>query len=185
MGKLLYSAISSLDGYVNDDQGGFEWAAPDAELHAFVNDLVRPVGTHLYGRRMYEVMAAWETMDTASEPAVVQDFASIWRGADKIVYSASLPAASSARTRIARGFDPDAVRRLKAGASRDLSIGGPTLAAEAIPGGLVDEYHLLLAPVVVGGGTRSLPDDADLRLELVDERRFASGFVYLRYRPAG
>jgi dihydrofolate reductase len=167
---------------VNDEQGGFDWAAPDEAVHAFVNDLVRPVGTHLYGRRMYEVMTAWETMDTAAEPAVIQDFASIWRGADKIVYSASLPAVSSARTRLVRDFDPDAIRRMKGTARRDLSIGGPTLAAEAIRAGLVDEYHLFLAPIVVGGGTRSLPDDVRLRIELVDERRFASGVIYLRYR---
>ena len=182
MARLLYSAISSLDGYVNDEQGGFDWAAPDEAVHAFVNDLVRPVGTHLYGRRMYEVMTAWETMDTRDEPAVIQDFASIWRGADKIVYSATLPAVSSARTRLVREFDPEAVRRLKGSATHDLSIGGPTLAADAIRAGLVDDYHLFLTPIVVGGGTRSLPDDVRLRIELVDERRFENGVMYLRYR---
>ena len=182
MAKLIYSAITSLDGYVADEDGNFEWAAPDEEVHAFVNELERPIGTHLYGRRMYEVMTAWETMQTVDEPPVMKDFAEIWQAANKIVYSTTLDAVSSARTRIERNFDADAVRQLKAASDSDLSIGGPGLAAHAIEAGLVDEYHLFLAPVVVGGGTQALPDGLRLSLELLDERRFDSGFVHLHYR---
>jgi dihydrofolate reductase len=179
VGRLIYSAIASLDGYVADDDGNFQWAAPGEEVHAFVNDLERPVGTHLYGRRMYEVMAWWETNDDA-EP-VMRDFAAIWRAADKIVYSTTLQTVSSARTRIERDFDPEAVRRLKASAERDLTVGGPHLASQALAAGLVDECHLFLVPVLIGGGTRALPDDVRAELELVGERRFESGVVYLRY----
>jgi dihydrofolate reductase len=182
MAKLIYAAITSLDGYVADRDGSFDWAAPDAEVHAFVNELERPIGTHLYGRRMYEVMAAWETMQTVDEPPVMKDFAEIWQAANKIVYSTTLDAVSSARTRIERNFHADAVRQLKAASDSDLSIGGPGLAAHAIEAGLVDEYHLFLAPVVVGGGTQALPDGLRLSLELLDERRFDSGFVHLHYR---
>ena len=182
MGKLIYSTIASLDGYVADASGTFDWAAPDDEVHAFVNDLERPVGTYLYGRRMYEVMAAWETLD--DEEPVMRDFAEIWRAAEKVVYSTTLDAASTARTRIERSFDPDAVRRMKASAERDISVGGPTLAAHAIAAGLVDEYRMFLTPVLVGGGTHAFPADVRIQLELVDERRFASGVVYLRYRVA-
>ncbi|HKE99632.1 MAG TPA: dihydrofolate reductase family protein [Actinomycetes bacterium] len=182
MAKLIYSAICSLDGYVADADGNFDWAAPDEEVHAFVNDLERPVGTYLYGRRMYEVLAAWETVDTRGDRRSVQDYAEIWRAADKIVYSTTLATAASARTRIERRFDPEAVRRLKARGGRDLSVGGPDLAAQAIRAGLVDECHLLLVPVVVGGGTPSLPDGVRLRLELLDERRFGNGTVHLHYR---
>ena len=183
MARLIYSAITSLDGYVADEDGNFDWAAPDEEVHAFVNDLERPVGTYLYGRRMYEVMAWWETADTgAGQPPVMRDFAEIWQAADKIVYSTTLETASSARTRIERGFDPEAIRQLKAQAEHDLTVGGPTLAAQAIAAGLVDECHLFLVPVVVGGGTRALPGGVRLKLELLDERRFASGVVYLHYR---
>ena len=181
MAKLIYSALTSLDGYVADRDGSFDWAEPDEEVHTFVSDLVRPVGTYLYGRRMYEVLVAWETMDTADQPLYIQDFAQIWRAADKVVYSNSLPAASSARTKIERAFDPDAVRLMKAEAERDLSIGGPTLAAVAIKAGLVDELQLFLVPMVVGGGTASLPDCGRIPLELVDERRFRNGTAYLRY----
>jgi dihydrofolate reductase len=179
VGRLIYSAIASLDGYVADDDGNFQWAAPGEEVHAFVNDLERPVGTHLYGRRMYEVMAWWETNDEA-EP-VMRDFAAIWRAADKVVYSTTLQTVSSARTRIERDFDPEAVRRLKASAERDLTVGGPHLAGQALAAGLVDECHLFLVPVLIGGGTRALPDDVRAELELVGERRFESGVVYLRY----
>jgi dihydrofolate reductase len=182
VGKLIYSTIASLDGYVADASGNFDWAAPDEEVHAFVNDLERPVRTYLYGRRMYEVMAAWETID--DEHPVMRDFAEIWRSADKIVYSRTLDAVSTARTRIERTFDAQAVRRLKASADRDISVGGPGLAAHAIAAGLVDEYHLFLTAVLVGGGTHAFPDGAHVPLELVDERRFASGVVYLRYRVA-
>jgi dihydrofolate reductase len=182
MASLIYSAIASLDGYVADARGEFGWAAPDDEVHAFVNDLERPVGTYLYGRRMYEVMVAWETMDVADEPPAVRDFAQIWRAAEKVVYSTTLDAPSSARTRIERAFDAGAVRRLKDAATRDVSVGGPGLAGQALASGLVDECHLFLAPVVVGGGTPALPDGMRIELELLAERRFASGFVHLHYR---
>ena len=182
MGKLIYSAIASLDGYVADEDGKFDWAEPDEEVHTFVNDLSRPVGTFLLGRRIYEVLVAWETPSLADQPPFIQDFAEIWRAADKIVYSKSLDAVSSARTRIERDFDPEAVRQLKAAAERDLAIGGPDLAAQAFMAALVDECHLVVAPVVVGGGTQALPDRVRLELELVDERRFGNGMVFLGYR---
>jgi dihydrofolate reductase len=181
--KLIYSAITSLDGYVADEEGNFDWAAPDEEVHSFVNDLERPVGTYLYGRRMYEVMVYWETAHTlADQPPIIRDFTEIWQAADKIVYSRTLETAASARTRIERDFDPETVRRLKASAERDLTVGGPDLAAQAIRAGLVDEFQLLVAPVVVGGGQRALPDKVRLKLQLLDERRFGSGVVYLNYR---
>jgi dihydrofolate reductase len=182
MAKLIYSALASLDGYVADDAGNFDWAAPDEEVHRFVNDLERPVGTYLYGRRMYEVMVFWETAGGADQPPFERDFAEIWRAADTIVYSKTLEGVSSARTKIERDFDPDAVRRLKATVGGDLTVGGPGLAGQALEAGLVDECHFFLAPVVVGGGIRSLPGGARLDLELLDERRFGSGVVYLRYR---
>ena len=182
MARLIYTAICSLDGFVADNDGKFDWAEPDAEVHTFINDLERPAGTHLYGRRLYEVLVAWETIDEDRDQApYILDFAKIWQAADKIVYSRTLETVSSARTRIERDFDPDAVRELKATSERDLVIGGPELAAEAIRAGLVDEYHLLLAPVLVGDGKQALPD-VRVDLELLDERRFASGFVHLRYR---
>ena len=170
---LIYSAISSVDGYIEDESGEFGWAEPDDEVHAFINELERPVGTYLYGRRMYETMAAWETVE--SNP-----YAEIWRAADKIVYSRTLDSVASARTRIERDFDPQAVRRLKE--EGDVSVGGAGLAAEAIRAGLVDEYQVFLVPIVVGGGKRAFADGLQLELELLDERRFDSGFVYLRYR---
>jgi dihydrofolate reductase len=183
MAKLIYSAITSLDGYVADDDGNFDWAAPDEEVHTIVNDLERPVGTYLYGRRMYETMVYWETAHlVADQPAFVQDFTAMWQAADKIVYSRTLETVSSARTRIERDFDPDAVRQLKASAGRDITVGGPDLAAQAIEAGLVDEWQLFVTPVVVGGGKRSLPNGVRLKLELLDERRFGNGVVHLRYR---
>jgi dihydrofolate reductase len=183
MAKLIYSAITSLDGYIADEDGNFDWAAPDEEVHTFVNDFERPVGTYLYGRRMYEVMVVWETMHTLTDqPPFVQDFAKIWQAADKIVYSKTLETASSARTRVERDFDPEAVRRMKASAERDITVGGPDLAAQAIKAGLVDEWHLFVAPIVVGGGKQSLPNNVRLKLELLDERRFGNGVVHLRYR---
>jgi dihydrofolate reductase len=186
MAKLIYSAIASLDGYTVDRDGSFDWAAPDEEVHAFVNELERPIGTYLYGRRMYETMVYWETADAAAgHSGVSLDFAKIWQAADKVVYSSTLDSASSARTRIERDFDPDAVRQLKAHAERDIGVGGPNLAGQAIKAGLVDEYHLFAVHAVVGGGTRALPDDVRLDLELMDERRFAGGTVFLRYRIAG
>jgi dihydrofolate reductase len=180
MAKLIYSMIASLDGYVADEHGNFDWAAPDEEVHAFVNDLERPIGTYLYGRRIYEVMAVWETLSDPSP--VMLDFAQIWRAADKIVYSTTLETASSARTRIERAFEPDAVRQMKAAAQRDITVAGPNLAARALADGLVDECHMFISPIVVGGGTRSLPDGVRVKLELLDERRFGNGVVYLRYR---
>jgi dihydrofolate reductase len=183
MAKLIYSAITSLDGYVEDTDGKFDWAVPDEEVHAFVNDLERPIGTYLYGRRMYETMVSWETVSTgADQPLVVRDFAEIWQAAEKIVYSRTLEAVSSARTRIERAFDPAAVRRMKQEASRDITVGGPKLAGQAIGAGLVDECHLFLWPVVVGGGKRSLPSNVHVQLELLDQRRFAHGVIHLRYR---
>ncbi|HEX8510109.1 MAG TPA: dihydrofolate reductase family protein [Propionibacteriaceae bacterium] len=181
MGRLVYASITSLDGYVADEQGAFDWSAPDEEVHAFVNDLQRPVGTYLYGRRLYETMVAWETMPTAGEPPVIQDFATIWRTADKVVYSTTLTTVSSARTRVERRFDVAEVERLKASATTELVVGGPTLAATALREGLVDEIHQLMSPVVVGGGRRLLPDGLRLQLELLDQRRFGNGVVYLRY----
>jgi dihydrofolate reductase len=182
MARLIYSALASLDGYVADRDGTFDWAAPDDEVHRFVNDLQRQVGTMLLGRRMYDVLVAWETMDTAGQPGSIRDFADLWRAADKVVYSRTLERAASARTRIERDFDTEAIRRMKASSDRDLSIGGPDLAAQAIKARLVDELDLLLSPISVGGGTRALPDDVEARLELLDERRFDSDVVYLRYR---
>jgi dihydrofolate reductase len=183
--KLIYSAITSLDGYVADEDGKFDWAEPDEEVHSFVNDLERPIGTYLYGRRMYEVMRAWETAETlADQSPVVQDYAEIWQAAEKIVYSKTLPTVSSARTRLARDFDPDAVLRMKASAGRDISVGGPGLAAQAIKAALVDEFHLFLSPIVVGGGTQCLPDNVRVELELLDERHFENGVVHLHYRTS-
>jgi dihydrofolate reductase len=181
MGRLIYSALASLDGYVADEHGNFDWAKPDEEVHAFVNDLTRPVGTFLLGRRMYEVLVYWETIALADQPPFIRDFAEIWQAADKIVYSRTLEEVSSARTRIEGEFDPEAVRQLKAAAGRDLTAGGPELAAQAFKAGLVDECHLFVAPILVGGGTQSLPD-IRLELELLDERRFGNGMVHLRYR---
>jgi dihydrofolate reductase len=182
MPKLVYSAITSLDGYVADANGVFDWSAPDEEVHAFVNELERPVGTYLYGRRMYEVMKAWETLPLDGQPAALRDYAELWRRAEKVVYSRTLAAISTPRTRLEREFDAQAVRRLKENASSDLSVGGPGLAGEALAAGLVDELSLFLSPVVVGGGTPALPAGLRLDLELVEERRFAGGVVYVRYR---
>jgi dihydrofolate reductase len=183
MAKLIYSAITSLDGYVADKDGNFDWAAPSEEVHAFVNQLERSVGTYLYGRRMYETMVYWETAHSRPESSPVElDYAEIWQAADKIIYSRTMTDASSARTRIERKFDPDAVRRLKESAGRDLSVGGAELAAQAIKDGVVDEYHLFVNPVVVGGGTSTLPDNIRLDLELLNEHRFSSGVVHLHYR---
>ena len=177
MGRLVYSAIASLDGYIADAEGEWDWSFPSTEVHAFVNDLMRPARTHLYGRRLYEVLVAWETMD---DPAPeMQDYAQLWRAADKVVYSTTLQEVSSARTRIERTFEPDAVRAIKD--RGDCVIGGAALAGEALRHGLVDEVQLLLSPVIVGGGTRALPDGLRIDLELADERRFANGAVHLAY----
>ncbi len=183
MVKLIYSAIASLDGYIADEKGNFDWAVPDDLVHTFINDLERPIGTYLYGRLMYEVMVIWETLHTLpNQPPFILDFASIWQAAEKIVYSKTLEKVSSARTRIERDFDPEAVKRMKAELKRDILVGGSNLAAQAIKAGLVDEYHLFFTPTVVGGGKYFLPDNVWLNLELLDERRFGNGMVYLRYR---
>ena len=183
MAKLIYSAIMSLDGYVADLDGNFDWAVPDEEVHTFINDLERSVGTYLYGRRMYEVMVSWETLHTlADQPPFMHDFAQIWQAADKIVYSKTLERVSSVRTRIERDFDPEAIWQMKARAGRDIMVGGPELAAKAIKAGLVDEWHLFVTPIVVGGGKQSLPNNIRQKLELLDERRFGNGMVHLRYR---
>jgi len=182
LAKLVYSAITSLDGYTEDTDGKFDWSAPDADVHQFVNDLERPIGTYLYGRRMYEVMSAWETMGTPEDPAVIQDFGSIWRAAEKIVFSTTLQTVSSARTKLEPSFDPDAIRLLKASSDSDLSIAGPALGAQAIKAGLVDEFHFFLNPISVGGGKPALPLGWRLHLELLDEHRFDNGVVHLHYR---
>jgi len=186
MARLIYSAITSLDGYVADEQGNFDWAAPDEAVHAHVNDLERPIGTYLYGRRMYEVMRVWETFGTAPDADPVErDYAELWRATDKVVYSSTLPDVTTTRTRLERSFDPDAVRALKLAAGSDLGIGGPGIAARALAAGLVDRIHLYLNPVVVGGGTAALPDGVGPGLELVDVHRFDHGVVYLAYRVDG
>jgi dihydrofolate reductase len=185
MVRLIYTSITSLDGYVADANGDFDWAAPDEEVHAYVNDLERPAGTYLYGRRMYDVMRYWETANTLpDQKPVFADYTRIWQAADKVVFSTTLDAPTTARTRVERTFDPDAIRRMKAAAERDISIGGPHLAAQAIKAGLVDDYHLFVSPVIIGGGTRALPDGARLALELVAERRFHNGVVHMHYRGA-
>lgn len=180
MARLIYSAIASLDGYVEDESGTFDWAAPDAEVHAFVNDLERPIATYLYGRRMYETMVYWETDDDQAPEA--RDYAEIWRAAEKVVYSRTLEGVSSEKTRLEREFDVGAIRALKERATADLSIGGAELAGQAIAEGLVDEVLLFLCPVVVGGGKPALPHGVKVGLDLVEERRFGNGVVYLRYR---
>jgi dihydrofolate reductase len=183
VGELIYMSIQSLDGYVADERGEFGWAKPDDEVHAFVNDLTRPIGTHLLGRRMYEVMRVWERPDELPRMTdVTSDFAAIWRGADKVVYSRTLDAVSTERTRLEREFDAEAVRAMKESSERDLAIAGPGLAASAFQAGLVDELQLFVAPSIVGGGTASLPAGVRLDLELVEERRFGGGMAYLRYR---
>jgi dihydrofolate reductase len=182
MADLIYVALASLDGYIEDEDGKFDWAKPDEDVHSFVNELERGVGTYLYGRRLYETLAVWETLPLDEQPGYIRDYAELWRDSDKIVYSRTLDAPSTSRTRIERDFDADAVRRLKDEADRDLAVGGAELAGQALRAGLVDELHLLLAPVLVGGGKRALPNDVRLPLELVGERRFDSGFVHLHYR---
>jgi len=183
MAKLIYAAIASLDGYIEDAEGRSDWGMPDEEVHAFVNDLERPIGTHLYGRRMYETMVFWETASPeGDEPAAFWDYAEMWRATEKIVYSRTLQTVSSARTRIEREFDRDAVRRLKQSSGADLAVGGAELAGQAIGAGLVDECHLFLCPIVVGGGKRALRDNVRVDLELLDERRFGNGVVHLHYR---
>jgi dihydrofolate reductase len=182
MAELHYLILTSLDGYVADEEGNFDWAAPDEEVHTFVNDIERPAGLYLLGRRMYEVMLWWETLPLDDQPAYIREFADMWRAADKVIYSRTLEAASSARTHIEREFDAEAVRRLKVKSPTDIGIGGPELAGQAIKAGLVDEVHLFIAPISVGRGTPALPTDARVVFELLDERRFGNGMMYVRYR---
>jgi len=180
MAKLIYATNTSLDGYIEDEDGSFDWSEPVEEEHAFINDLLRSVATHLYGRRLYEVMSVWESPD-ADWPAYMQEFATIWQAADKVVYSRTLESATTTRTRIERSFDSEVVRRLKAASAADLLIGGAELAGHAIREGLVDEYQIFVSPLILGGGKHWLPASVKLNLELLDERRFSSGVVYLRY----
>jgi dihydrofolate reductase len=182
MAKLLYITPASLDGYITDD-GNYDWSAPDEEVHALFNDLLRPIGMYLYGRKTYQTMAVWETPDVIPGlTPVMMEFARIWQKADKVVYSKSLDTVSTPKTRLERDFDAQSVRELKAQVSPDVSVGGPTLAAQAIATGLVDEYHLVVAPIMLGGGKPILPGNLCVKLDLLDERRFANGMVYLRYR---
>ncbi len=184
MAKLIYDACTSLDGYVADEAGNFEWAELDDEVFAFINNRERQIGTYLFGRKMYETMAVWERPESIAQlPAAALAYAPIWQAAEKVVYSTTLQTVTTARTRLERKFDAEAVRELKAGATRDLAVGGPTLAAHAIRAGLVDEYHLLIAPIIAGGGNPYLPGKVRVQLELLDERRFAGGLVHVRYRP--
>jgi dihydrofolate reductase len=184
MAKLICGMLTSLDGYVEDETGAIQWAAPDDEVASFVNDLERSVGTYLYGRRMYETMVYWETAEQLEDQSECErDFTEIWKAADKVVYSTTLDAPSSAKTRIERSFDPKAVTAMKAASDRDITVSGPNLAGQALKAGLVDEYHLFLTPVIVGGGKPALPSGVRLQFELLEERHFDSGVVFLRYRP--
>jgi dihydrofolate reductase len=185
MANLVYAALASLDGYIEDADGGFAWAEPNEEVHRFANDLERDIGTYLYGRRMYEVMSVWEEEQPPDRPDYEHEFGEIWRSVEKIVYSRTLEEPSTAKTRIEREFDPEAVRRMKAEADTNLAVSGANLAASAFRAGLVDECHLLLWPVIIGGGKRALPEDVRLSLELVDQRRFANGVVHLHHRVTG
>jgi dihydrofolate reductase len=183
MARLIYSAISSLDGYIEDMNGNFDWAAPDEEVHRFINNLERSAGTHLYGRRMYETLMVWETdPNLAADSPITRDFAEIWQAADKIVYSKTLQATSTRKTQLERNFNPEAIRQLKETVEQDILIGGAELAAHAFRAGLIDECHLFLTPIIVGGGKPTLPDNVRSELELLEERRFGSGVVFLRYR---
>ena len=185
MAHLVYSTFASLNGYVADEDGRFDWATPDEEVHVFANKLESGVGTYLLGRRMYEMMLWWESPEnTAGQPEYIREFAETWRAAEKVVYSSTLESASSARTRIERSFDPSAADLLKREATRDIAIAGPTLAAPAIRAGIVDEYHLFVVPVLVGGGLRAFPDGVRMSLRLAEQRRFGNGMVYLKYVPA-
>jgi dihydrofolate reductase len=183
MAKLIYIANVSLDGYIEDEHGNLDWTAPSDEVFAFITELVRPVGTYLYGRRMYDTMAVWETDPTlAVQSELMGDFAHVWQAADKVVYSTTLSAVSTAKTQLERNFNPDSVRDMKASATSDLTVGGPNLAEHAFDAEIVDECHLFVHPVLIGGGKSSLPRDTRAELELLDERRFGNGVVYLRYR---
>ncbi len=183
MANLIYTANMSLDGYTEDKDGKFDWTGPNDESFRFITNLIRATRTHLYGRRMYETMMVWETEPAlAMESPHMRDFAEAWQSANKIVYSRTLETISTRKTRLERTFDPKAIRQLKETAEQDILIGGPELAAQAIRAGLIDEYHLFLIPILVGGGKSALPDNVRLELDLLDERRFSNGTVFLRYR---
>ena len=183
MARLIYTTNASLDGYIEDRDGKFDWTAPDEEYFTFITNLVREAGTYLYGRRLYESMMVWETdPNLAAESPLRSDFAGIWQAANKIVYSRTLPAASTRKTRLERDFDPEAIRQLKETVKQDILIGGAELAAHAFRSGLIDECHLFLLPIIVGGGKQALPDNVRLELDLLEERRFGSGVVFLRYQ---
>ena len=183
MAKLIYASNTSLDGCTEDGGGAFDWAPPDSEVFASITELMGSVGTYLYGRRMYETMAVWETEPSlATQSELTGQFATTWQAADKIVYSSGLAAPSTSNTRLERRFDPDAVAELKAAADRDLLVGGPNLASQALAAGLVDELHLFVWPVVLGGRNPALPTDTRIDLELLDVRRFDSGVVRVRYQ---
>jgi dihydrofolate reductase len=183
MAKLIYSAITSLDGYVADEDGKFDWSVPDAEVMAFLNEIERPLGTYLYGRKMYEVMAGWETAHLReNQMPASEDFTQLWQAASKVVYSRTLEKVTTSKTRLEREFDPDAVRKMKEESDKDMSVGGSELAGHALKCGVVDEVHLYLSPILVGGGKPSLPKDLRLPLELVEQRRFGNGVIYVRYR---
>ena len=183
MAHLIYIANTSLDGYTEDRDGKFDWTEPDEEGFRFITNLVRATGTHLYGRRMYETMMVWETDPRlAAESPLRRDFAEIWQAADKLVYSRTLDAVSTRRTQIERNFNPEAIRQLKEAVEQDILIGGPELAAHAFRSGLIDECHLFVAPIILGGGKPALPDNVRVELELLEERRFGNGVVFLRYR---
>jgi dihydrofolate reductase len=182
LSKLICSALMSLDGYIEDETGNFDWAMPDAELHSFINDLEQPIGTHIYGRRMYETMAVWQTVDGTDVSTVEAEFATGWRAIDKVVYSRTLDAVSTPRTRLEREFEPGAIRRMKDAAEHDISIGGPELAQHAFEAGLVDEIHLFTFPVIIGGGKRALPRKVRLELQLLNERQLPKGVIYSHYR---
>jgi dihydrofolate reductase len=182
MGKLIYFITTSLDGYVADENGNFDWAMPSEEVHAFVDDIIRNVGTFLFGRNMYEIMKAWDTLPTDGDSEAMNDFAKLWRASNKVVYSTSLNDVSMANATLERSFDPSSVQKLVAESDKDFGIGGPHLAAEAIRAGIIDEYHQIIAPVLVGSGNPWLPKGVKTKLELVDTRRFENGFVHLHYR---
>jgi dihydrofolate reductase len=184
MGKIIYLITTSLDGYVADENGDFEWAMPSEEVHAFVNDTVRNVYTSLIGRKMYEIMKVWDTIPTDGDSEAMNDYAKMWRDTKKIVYSTSLTDVAIANATLERSFDPNTIQELVAKSDKDFDIGGPNIAAQAIKAGIVDEYHQIIVPIIIGGGNYWLPKDAKSKLELVDMRKFENGFVHLQYNKS-
>jgi dihydrofolate reductase len=182
MARLVYAVLASLDGYVADEAGNFDWAAPGEDVHRFINELERSVGTYLFGRRLYEIMAVWQDFpDIEQEPEVIGEYAAIWQSADKIVYSETLAAVTTPKTRLDRSFDPQSVRAMVTDQEQDVSIGGPTLASHALRAGIVDDIHLFIVPHIVGGGTPCWPAGLPLQLDLAEQERFSDGTVYLHY----